>query len=338
MKVLYAIQSSGYISQVMEIIPALQQFAEVDLLLSGSQYNRTLPWDVKFRIKGLDFKTGIPKINNKIKLSYISDTISSLANDINTLPVDDYDIVFSDFEPVSAWACKRHNKSCIGLSHHHALLNQKMPKPEGNEATQYLFKHYAPVSQYYGFNFTATGNNITTPVIRREIREAVPIRKGYYAVYLPSINDLRVIEMLARSKKVHWKVFSKNLKHPYSYQNINVHPFSDEVFTKSLIESKGIICDADFTISSEVLFLGKKLCVVPADELYEQQCNAAILGSMGVTVINRFNENSSYILDNWLCDEKTVSVYYPDVTANFIEKIFDEVSDSLGNKMFVPAG
>ena len=31
-----------------------------------------------------------------------------------SLAVEEYDLVISDFEPVSAWACKRKHKHCVG--------------------------------------------------------------------------------------------------------------------------------------------------------------------------------------------------------------------------------
>jgi hypothetical protein len=48
------------------------------------------------------------------------------------IPVKKYDVVISDFEPVSAWACKLRGKKCIGLSHQNAVLHPKAPKPKNS--------------------------------------------------------------------------------------------------------------------------------------------------------------------------------------------------------------
>ncbi|RYF93584.1 MAG: glycosyl transferase, partial [Chitinophagaceae bacterium] len=60
MKILYAVQGTGngHVCRALEIIPALQQKAEVDILISGSQSEVALPFPVKYRMGGLGFVFG----------------------------------------------------------------------------------------------------------------------------------------------------------------------------------------------------------------------------------------------------------------------------------------
>jgi hypothetical protein len=79
------------------------------------------------------------------------------------LPVDEYDMVINDFEPVSAWACKIKHKECIGLSHQAAVLNKRSPCSEDSDFIgKTILKEYAPVTDKYGFHFKAYDKNIFT--------------------------------------------------------------------------------------------------------------------------------------------------------------------------------
>ncbi len=60
MKILYAIQGTGngHLSRARDVIPALQNKGELDLLVSGIQADVALPYPVKYRYKGLSFIFG----------------------------------------------------------------------------------------------------------------------------------------------------------------------------------------------------------------------------------------------------------------------------------------
>ena len=60
MKILYAIQGTGngHISRARDFIPALQQFADVDILISGTQVDVSLPQEIKYKFKGAGFVFG----------------------------------------------------------------------------------------------------------------------------------------------------------------------------------------------------------------------------------------------------------------------------------------
>jgi uncharacterized protein (TIGR00661 family) len=169
------------------------------------------------------------------------------------------------------------------------------------------------------------GQTVSTPVIRRDVRRAVPERKGHYTVYLPAYEDIRVIDYLSKFPGINWEVFSKHSKHPYSFQNIKVQPVNQAAFTQSMINSEGVFCNAGFETPAEALYLKKKLCVIPMKGQYEQQCNAAMLESMGVPVIYRLKEESINVVQNWLDQNEVVSVAYADKTQRIIEQVLEEV-------------
>lgn len=117
MKILYAIQGTGngHLSRSLEIIPKLQKEHKVDILVSGSQWELEMPFPIRYRYHGLGFVFG-KKGGVDILRTFLEMDSRQLLKEIKSLPVQDYDLVISDFEPVSVWACRLRNKVSVGLT------------------------------------------------------------------------------------------------------------------------------------------------------------------------------------------------------------------------------
>ncbi len=327
MKILYAIQGTGngHISCARDIIPLLQKRGKVDILISGTESDIDLPYEIKYRFHGLSFVFGKKGGIDYLK-TYKRSNLKKLYKEIKTLPVLDYDVVISDFEPVSSWACYLKNKICIGLSHQIAVTNKNAPKPSkidliGNA----VLKFYAPASIKFGFHFRSYDKHIFTPVIRKEIRYLQIKNNGHYTVYLPAYSAERIIKLLSSFLKIEWHVFTKNCKAAYEERQISVLPIDNEKFIKSIASAEGVLCGGGFQTPSEVLYLKKKLMIVPMQGQYEQQCNAAALKMLGVPVIKNLKHQQIKKIQKWLDSTATFPISFPDETEEVVETIFKEV-------------
>lgn len=323
MKILYAIQGTGngHLSRARDIIPLLQQKGDLDILVSGIQADVELPYPVKYKFKGLSFIFG-KKGGIDLLATYRKSNIKKLYNEIKSLPIEEYDLVINDFEPVSAWACKIKHKTCIGLSHQAAVINKKSPKPEKKDPVGKAILHnYAPVTEAYGFHFGAYDKNISTPVIRSQVRNAIPENKGHYTVYLPAYEDKRIIKVLSQIKNIQWEVFSKHSKKEYTEKNIHIRPINNDAFIDSMITCTGMLCGGGFETPAEILYLKKKLMVIPMKGQYEQQCNAAALQTMGVPVIKSLKEKHLEKIKTWTNSTLIISVNYPNITEKIVNDI-----------------
>jgi len=323
MKILYAMQGTGngHLSRARDIIPLLQKNNELDLLISGTQAEVTLPYPVKYKFKGLGFIFGD---NGGIDLveTYHKTHIKTLFAEINSLPVQDYDLVINDFEPVSAWACYLNNIKCISLSHQSAVLNPKAPQPHDIDIIGRAILHnYAPSTTKYGYHFKSYDENIFTPVIRQQVREQHIENKGHYTVYLPAYDDERILKVLSQCGKIQWQVFSKHNKKTIVRKNIKIQPISNDAFIESMATSEGVLCGAGFESPAEALFMKKKLMVIPMKGQYEQQCNAAALSEMGVPVLKNLKLKQVEKIKSWIQEGSKIEVDYPDITADIINKI-----------------
>lgn len=323
MKILYAIQGTGngHLTVALEVLPYLMKRAEVDILISGSEVDVQLPYEVKYRLNGLCFvfgkKGGIDYLE-----TYKKARLKTLFNEINSLPVEEYDLVFSDFEPVSAWACYLKNKTCIGFSHQAAVVNKQSPRPKKVDLIgQAVLKYYAPASVRYGFHFVPYNKNIFTPVIRSGIRQAVVKNDGHYTVYLPAYSDKRVTRLLSLFPGQKWEVFSKRCMMAYTQDNISFLPVAGEAFVQSLVTSAGVLCGAGFQTPSEALYLKKKLVVIPMKGQYEQQCNAAALKLLGIPVLQNLKPKQFKKIKAWIENGTALSIDFPDETEWLLEQI-----------------
>ena len=325
MKILYAVQGTGngHITRAMEIIPFLEKKGELDILVSGIQSDIELPFKVKYKFNGMSFifgkKGGVDFWKTFVKLKSLK-----LLKEIKKLDIKQYDLIISDFEPISCWAAVKAKRVCIGLSNQVATLHPLAPKPNSSDIIgRLVLQNYAPTTYNYGFHFKSLDANVFTPVIRKEVRALVPTNKGHYTVYLPSYDDDQIIKRLKKIDTVAWQVFSKHNKKQKQFKNITIMPINSERFLKSIASAKGVFCNAGFGVASEALFLKKKLLVVPMKKQLEQSYNAEMLRSMGVRVIKKFNSESIPLIKEWILDDAIVKVDYPDITEKIVNLIVD---------------
>lgn len=323
MKILYAVQGTGngHLSRAIDIIPCLQKHGEVDILVSGIQGDLKLPFEVKYELRGLSFIFG-KKGGVDLWKTFAKTNTRKLVRSIKDLPVENYDLVINDFEPVSAWACNLKNKPCIGLSHQAAVLDKRYPQPEDKDRTgRLILKHYAPTDSRYGFHFNGDNETIFTPVIRQQVRNHKVKAGKHYTVYLPAYDDKTLIKSLSQFKDVRWDVFSKHNKKETIQGNIIIQPINNELFTASMAASAGVLCGAGFETPAEALFLGKKLLVIPMKNQYEQQLNAAALKEMGVPVIKSLKPKYNDIIRDWIDNGEVIPVNYPDMTQKIVDRV-----------------
>jgi len=328
MKILYAIQGTGngHLARATEIVPLLKSMAQTDVLVSGTQADLKVPFKIDYQFSGLSFIIGN---NGGVDLWKTAKEIPIIqfVKDIRKLPIEKYDLVISDFEPVSAWACRLRNKECIGLSHQNAVLHPSAPKPEFKEwVGKLILRHYAPASFKYGFNFKPFSPHIFPPVIRRDIRNAQSTNEPHYTVYLPAYSDQQIQDVLSRIPEIEWQVFSKHSKTNRKVGNIHFQPVSLDGFTKSFLSCTGLMCTAGFEGPAEAIFMGKKLCVIPMKKQYEQYCNAAFLKSMGIKVLDHFT-NSAPELTDWIQNSETLQISFPDMTREILEMVIAKHSE-----------
>ncbi|TSJ40254.1 glycosyl transferase [Mucilaginibacter corticis] len=319
MKILYAIQGTGngHISRAREIVPLLQKYGELDLLVSGTEAEVTLSQPLKYRFHGFSFVFGSNGGVDKWA-TYKIMNLRQLWHDMHSLPLDDYDLIINDFEPVSAWACKLQKRQSVSLSHQCAFVSPNTPRPGKWNYGEWLLKYYSPTTYHVGFHFERYADFIHTPVIRSEIRNLQTTNLGHYTVYLPAYDDKKLAKYLNMTTDVQWHVFSKRQKTAYTDGNVQVIPVNNEGFNISLASCDGLLTGGGFEGPAEALFLQKKVMMIPMSGQYEQQCNALAASKLGVPVLHAIDDNFVKHLNSWIKSEDRVWVDFPDHTAQIV--------------------
>ncbi len=326
MKILYAIQGTGngHLSRARDIIPILQKKGKLDILVSGTQADVCLPFPITYQLNGLSFIFGKSGGVDLVQ-TYKKTKTKQLYKDIKSLPIEKYDLVINDFEPVSAWASVFKKKPCIGLSHQSAVIARCSPQPKKIDPIgKMVLKNYAPASSKYGLHFERFDDHIFTPVIRQEIRQADVSTKEHYTVYLPSFEDKKIIKRLRKIDGIEWHVFSKHSNSKYRINNVIIEPINNELFIKSFTSCKGILCGAGFETPAEALYLNKKLMVIPMKNQYEQHCNAEALKVLGIPVIKNMKKKQLPKIENWIQHGRPLEVHYPDITEDILDMLIEK--------------
>ncbi len=333
MRILYAIQGTGngHLSRAQELIPILKKYAEVDVLLSGTQCSETTELEVRFRRKGLSIVSG-----KKGKISWYRTWkemhFIQFFKDILNLPVREYDLVISDFEPLAAWSAKYYQVPCFELSHQCAVSNPNAPKPILFAPVSRLTLAYLiPSNHRVGFHFKEYSQNVKLPLIREIVRNSYVDDKGHYTVYLPAFDADFLGEKLSKIDDVKWQVFVKELPKK-KYSGITFFKVDNHRFVKSMATSTGVFCGAGFETPAEALFLKKKLMVIPMKGQFEQECNALALKQMGVRTLSRLDEKGVQKIEKWVRTPEKVYVNYGDHVEDVVIELLEEFEHKYGNR------
>ena len=323
MKILFAVQGTGngHLTRAEDVLPKLCEHGEVDVMISGLQAEVSLLYPVKYKSKGLGFFFGTSGGIDFLK-TFKKNNAKEFYREIRKIPVEKYDMVINDFEPITAWACRSKEVPCVGLSHQSALLSPKVPKPAYyfDPVGEWILHHYAPADAHVSFHFSSYDDMIYTPVIRRSIRDCKRQEMNHYTVYLPSYDDRKIVRLLARIPHVSWEIFSKHTKRLYQLGRISVFPVNKDAFGKSMTSAKGVLCGAGFETPAEALYLNKKLMVIPMKSQLEQHYNAAALQAMGIPVIKKLGKKHLDKIGRWIESNDRVSVNYEDTTADAVAR------------------
>ena len=311
MKILYAVQATGngHISRAMQLLPYLERHGTVDFFMSGDNASLALNGNVKYRSKGLSlYYTQCGGLN--YWQIFKKNKWTRAMKEARDLPVNKYDLVINDFDYITAESCRIHKKNSLHLGHQASFISEQTPRPDKiSSVGEFIYKHYCNTSHFLGFHFESYDSFILPPVVKKEITEAEVSDLGHITVYLPSYqrNCLESQFLMLKNQLFHW--FLPCIKQPYREENIIYYPIDSTFFNQSLVTCHGLITGGGFEISSEAMFLGKKLMCIPIRDHYEQKCNAAALQKLGVYTLPNADSPTFYNqIRHWLAEGQTISL------------------------------
>lgn len=328
MKILYGIQGTGHghLSRAKELLPELSRHAAVDVLISGYASQLGLETAITYR------KYGISLAYDSNGGVSILETLKSLKpirfiSDVQSVPLKKYDLVVSDYEPVTAWAAKINEVPSVALSHQAAFLSDNSPRPAVRSAiAEAILQYFTPADCAIGFHFRRYDRFIEPPIIRSEIRTLKPVDGNHITVYLPAYHHEKLADIFDSFRDINWHIFSPACEKFFKKGHVSVFPISNTEFIDSLESCKGVMTSAGFETSAEAMYLKKKLLVIPIRNQYEQLCNAAALAQMGITVLSDLR-HWDMAIRHWLDESSVVDIDEVADPADIIDKILNIAAD-----------
>jgi uncharacterized protein (TIGR00661 family) len=269
---------------------------------------------------GYQSRTGLTFHTEKGQVSYLKTALDAkpitFIKDMKSLDLSGYDLVISDFEPVTAWAAKSQKKPVLGIGHQYAF-NYKIPREGSDPIADQVMKYFAPADKGVGLHWHHFGQPILPPIIDTP-ETPKNIIKNKIIVYLPFEDQHEVIRHLSPFENFEFHVYSPDVA-PSRFDHITCNTLSRDGFQKDLYDSAGIISNAGFELASEALQLGKKILAKPLHAQMEQASNAAALQQLGYGHI--MNDMDIAVIEHWLHDNHAVHITYPNIAKVLVQWI-----------------
>ncbi|MDV6317209.1 glycosyltransferase family protein [Idiomarina sp. HP20-50] len=311
MKILYGIQGTGngHLSRCHTMAHALSQHdVDIDYLISGRDVSDLFDMDVfgdyQWR-RGLSFVTENGRVR-KGKTVFQNDW-RQLWQDVRSLPVKDYDLVITDYEPVTAWAAKKAGIRCIGLGRQYAFQEPELFS-RLSWWQQQLISSFAPCSDPVGMHWFTTGNTVP-PVVRPEESNGGGLMQRV-VVYLPFEDPRHIIDQLQPLDNYEFSIFHPKLTRQ-SLGHIECYSPSRDKFSAHFSKASAVLSNAGFETSCEALSQGKSLAVKPLTGQFEQTWNARLLAEQSLASVLRRIDTCA--IDQWLTEREAQRLYWPNV-------------------------
>jgi uncharacterized protein (TIGR00661 family) len=320
MRIFYGVQGTGngHITRARVMAKALFKAGiEVDFQFTGRNFDKYFDMEV---FNGHQLRNGLTFSFNKGQVSYLETLFASkpitFIKEVKNLDLKKYDLVISDFEPVTSWAAKTQGVSVVGIGHQYAF-NHKIPREGADPIAEMVMKYYAPVNIGVGLHWHHFGQPILPPIIETP-ESSKETLSNKIVVYLPFEDTKDVIKHLSPFKNFEFHIYTaENVTSTVDF--ISCKPLSREGFQEDLVDCAGIISNAGFELASEALQMGKKILAKPLHAQMEQISNAAALHQLGYGHV--MHDIDQAAIDHWLHNAYGVKVTYPNTAGILVEWI-----------------
>lgn len=328
MKILYGIQGTGngHISRTRMMAKHFaEKNIEIDYLFSGREVDKFFDMEV---FGDYQHRRGFTFFSENGKVSYpktiLSNNLNQFTRDVTSLNISSYDLIITDFEPVTAWAAKLKKKEILGIGHQYAF-GHNIPRAGDNPIASLTMKLFAPTQKSIGLHWDSFGHDIAPPIIDTSIiRSDSNIsdgRNNKIVVYLPFENQGFVRSLLEPVTSHEFYVYSPDLRDT-DHGHIHLRKTSYHGFKNDLTSAAGVICNSGFELISECLFLGLQILTKPQAAQMEQQSNAAALEQLKLAKTLKLLSTES--IEHWLDTlTRRAPIVYPDVAKSVVEWILD---------------
>lgn len=332
MRILYGVQATGqgHISRARAMADALQRHPDVQVtwLFSGRPRDRLFDMepfgDFKHR-SGLTFVTEAGRL--RYRKTVTANRYGQFLRDVQQLDLKAYDLVVTDYEPVTAWAGKLKKRAVLGIGHQYAF-GQNTPV-EGRSFAQYaVMSWFAPVKRSVGLHWSNFGDNVLPPILDLPPRPPGETQ-DHILVYLPFEDQATVTQWLNGFPEHCFLQYASALPNDQR-GNVGRRTANIAGFKADLATCRGVVCNCGFELISECLHWCKPVLTRPLAKQMEQLSNGAALETLGYATVMRQIDND--LTARWLAaPPEAPDLSFPDVSAKLASWLASGAEDPVSD-------
>lgn len=308
MNILYGIQGTGngHMSRSREIVSQLKERHTVHCVLSGREkkdYFDIEPFAPYTIFKGITFSHKHNKIDVFETLKQID--FVTFFQDAKKIRGTTYDLVVTDFEPITSLYAAKYGIPSLGVSHQYAFKLEDSLMQDLDLTTKMVVSAFAPALQEIGLHWIEFNDNVMHPVIAADVRQLSQYtEEDFYLLYLPWESSKEIRHTFSQFKEKFVIYDKRNIE----TANINHRKLNRQKFIRDLSRCKGVVCNSGFQLLSEAIFLNKRILTIPLRDQKEQESNARLIReyALGVTATNLHQHT---LFKSWF--ERDIRPNYP---------------------------
>ena len=321
MKIFYGVQGTGngHITRARAIAQKFKgRDVQVDWLFTGRPQDQFFEMEI---FGDYQWRAGLTFATSHGNIRYIQTALRNnlieFIRDIRSLDFTGYDLVVTDFEPVTAWAAKLQGIKTVGIGHQYAF-GLDIPIAGKDYLGLQILKHFAPATVGLGVHWDHFNSPILPPIIEAKAKDTGHT-PGKIIVYLPFEDAKDVIKLLTPFKDFEFHVYNPGgaISTQGESAHIEVKGLSRAGFQADFSDCVGVISNAGFELPSESLHLGKKLLVKPLHGQIEQRSNALALQQLGLAEV--MDDLDAATIERWLAKDVTHLIRFPDVAESVVD-------------------
>lgn len=320
MRVLYGVQATGngHISRARAMSKALAAYPDIEVtwLFSGRRKEKLFDMD---RFGAYEHRRGLTFVTEGGAVRYWKTLLSNnylvFLKDVLELNLKDFDLIVTDYEPVTAWAGIIKKRPVIGIGHQYSF-GEHTPQNGGTFLQRNIMSRFAPTERGIGLHWHPFDHHTVPPILDLPDHESCHTCQ-YILVYLPFEDQAVVTAWLNGFKDHEFVQYSADLSNGQQ-GNVTRRKASFERFKSDLAGSSGVICNSGFELISECLQWRKPVLTRPLARQMEQLSNAAALEQLGYATT--MGDLDSDIASRWLDNLPAApKVRFPDVSRSLAD-------------------
>ena len=332
MKILYGVQGTGngHLSRARMMAQHLRA-ADIDVtyLFSGRARERYFDMEAfgEFLcLRGFTFAVKSGTVNTLSTV--LANNVFQFIADVRRLDVSPYDLIVTDFEPVTAWAGRLQKKKVIGVGHQYAFAHD-VPMEGDGPVARFLLQYFAPVDLGFGLHWSDFGQNILPPIINPALQR-IPGPANKIVVYLPFEDQAIITDLLHQIGNFDFFQYAPDLVDT-DVGNVKLRKTCHDGFKRDLCTASAVICNAGFELVSECIHLGHRVLVKPLKNQMEQLSNARAITELNLG--QRMDTLNVECIRDWLhsCSDHAAdnAVGYPDVAKSICAWLVSEAPSGI---------